>query len=370
MKYYLIVALAAMVVTLVATPVVRRIAISVGAITAVRERDVHTTPTPRLGGVAIWLGLAIAVAVGSQIDYFNPIFAGISPWAIVLGSAVVCLLGAADDIWDLDWLTKLVGQALAAVLLAWQGVQLFTLPIAGLVVAAPSTWLFISVLVILVAMNAVNFVDGLDGLAAGMIAISATAFFVYTYLLAQSTNAATYANNASFILVALVGACLGFLPYNFHRASIFMGDSGSMVLGLVIAGAAIVVTGQIDPAQVDTAQTFPVFLPMLLPVVVLLLPLLDMGTAVVRRLSKGQSPFAADRMHLHHRLLQLGHSQRRAVLILYLWTALFSFCAAAMAFWPLGQVGVVFFIGVVVALVLTLGPLRKSSVRKIRDRAK
>ena len=142
------------------------------------------------------------------------------------------------------------------------------------------------------------------------------------------------------------------------------------MLGLVIAGAAIVVTGQIDPAQVDTAQTFPVFLPMLLPVVVLLLPLLDMGTAVIRRVSKGQSPFAADRMHLHHRLLQLGPSQRRAVLILYLWTGVFSFNAAAMAFWPLPRVALIFAIGVFLALVLTLGPLSKNSVRKIRDRAK
>jgi UDP-GlcNAc:undecaprenyl-phosphate/decaprenyl-phosphate GlcNAc-1-phosphate transferase len=191
-----------------------------------------------------------------------------------------------------------------------------------------------------------------------MIAIGGTGFFVYSYLLTRHTSPTDVSNLATLIVALLVGACLGFLPHNFFPARIFMGDSGSMLIGLVIAAAGIVVTGQIDPAVVSSRQNIPAFLPILLPVAVLALPLVDMGLAVVRRVGAGKSPFHPDRMHLHHQLLALGHSHRRAVIIMYLWTAVFAFGAAALIKFSTTTVLIILGVGVLGVSVLTLGPLR------------
>ncbi|MDO8108277.1 MraY family glycosyltransferase [Isoptericola sp. b441] len=358
MRTYLLLLLIAAAVSWLVTPLARRLATASGAITAPRERDVHTAPIPRMGGLALLAGMAVALLVGSRIPFLADVFAGPIPWAVLGAGAVVALLGVADDIWELDWLTKLIGQVLAGGLMAWWGgVQLYALPIAGLTIPSSRMSLFATVLVVVVAINAVNFVDGLDGLAAGVAAIGGSAFLLYTYLITRNISA-DYANVASVILAVLVGACLGFLPHNVNPARIFMGDSGSMLIGLTFAAAGIVVTGQIDAATLTARQQVPAFLPILLPVAVLLLPLLDMGLAVVRRMSHGKSPFHPDRLHLHHRMLQLGHSHRRAVGVLYLWTALFAFDAALLVELTTTQALVVLGIGSVVALLLTLGPLR------------
>ncbi|KGM13778.1 MraY family glycosyltransferase [Cellulomonas bogoriensis] len=364
MRVYLLVVLVAASVTYLTTPLARWLALRTGAITAVRSRDVHSVPTPRLGGVAMLLGIAAAMVVASRMPFLEGVFSQREAWAILGGAAMVCLLGVADDIWDLDWFTKLIGQVLAAGVMAWQGgVWLYAVPIAGQTIGSSQLSLVVTVLVIVVAMNAVNFVDGLDGLAAGVVAIGGTGFFVYTYLLSRDVSAENYANVASLVVAVLVGACLGFLPHNFHPARIFMGDSGSMLIGLVIAAAGIVVTGQIDTVVVEERQQIPAFLPIVLPVAVLLLPLLDMGLAVVRRVGAGRSPFHPDRLHLHHRLLELGHSHRRAVLIMYLWTALFAFGAAGLAVWTTGTTLGVLGAGAVVVLLLTLGPMRGAALR-------
>lgn len=374
MRTYVLVMLVAAAVTYLATPVVRRLAVRSGAITAVRARDVHNVPTPRLGGLAMLAGLAVATAVASKMPFLAGVFSASPsrlglpvPWAVLISAALVCLLGMADDVWDLDWMTKLVGQVLAAGFMAWNGVQLYSLPIGGITIASSRTWLFLTILLVVIAMNAVNFVDGLDGLAAGMIAIGGGAFFVYTYLLTLRASSDDYSNVASLVLVCLLGACLGFLPHNLHPARIFMGDSGSMVIGLVIAAAAIIVTGQINPAIVSQRQAIPAFLPIVLPFAVLLLPLLDMGLAVVRRLRQGKSPFHPDRLHLHHRMLQLGHSHRRAVFVLYLWTGLLAVPAALLAVWSLPAVLATFAVGAVAVLALTLGPLRGRTSSKERS---
>jgi UDP-GlcNAc:undecaprenyl-phosphate GlcNAc-1-phosphate transferase len=192
-----------------------------------------------------------------------------------------------------------------------------------------------------------------------MIAIGGAGFFLYSYQLTREATPGDYSSLATLIVALLVGACLGFLPHNFHPARIFMGDSGSMLIGLVIAAAGIRVTGQIDPAvAISTRQSFPAFLPILLPVAVLLLPLLDMGLAVIRRVGSGKSPFHPDRMHLHHRMLALGHSHRRAVIILYVWTAVFAGAATALVWFSTTTVLIGLGLGVAVALALTLGPLR------------
>ena len=360
MRIYLLLVVIAATVTFLLTPLVRWAAFRAGAITAVRERDVHVTPIPRMGGVAMFAGIAVALLLASRMPFLAGVFAATdTAWAILGGAALVTLLGVADDIWDLDWFTKLMGQVLAAGLMAWVGgVQLYAVPIGGLTIGSSRLSLVATVLVVVIAANAVNFVDGLDGLAAGLIAIGGTGFFIYTYLLARDASPSDYSNVATVVIAVLVGACLGFLPHNLHPARIFMGDSGSMLIGLTIAAAAIVVTGQVDAGTVSERQQFPAFLPIILPVAVLLLPLLDMALAVVRRLAQGHSPFRPDRLHMHHRLLQLGHSHRRAVAIMYLWTAVVSFGAAALAVWSTERVLVVTGVAAAVALVLTLGPLR------------
>lgn len=364
MRVYLLVMLIAAVVTFLTTPLARWIALRTGAMTAVRSRDVHLTPTPRLGGVAMFFGLAVALLFASQMPFLENVFAANrQAWAILTSAGIVCLLGVADDIWDLDWITKLVGQVLAAGFMAWQGVQLITVPIAGLTIGSSRLSLFATIFVVVVAMNAVNFVDGLDGLAAGVIAIGGTAFFLYSYLLTQDSSPTDYSDLATLIVVALVGVCIGFLPHNFNPARIFMGDSGSMLIGLTIAASAIVVTGNIDPERLSEGQAVPAFLPILLPFAVLILPLLDMVLAVIRRVLAGKSPFHPDRMHLHHRLLALGHTHRRAVVIMYLWTVVFAFGAAALVKFSLGEVLAGLAVAVVVGLALTLGPLRGRSSR-------
>lgn len=359
MRAYLLLLLIAAAATYLLTPVARWCALRWGAITAVRSRDVHSIPTPRLGGLAMWAGLMVGLVMASQLPFLDAVFENPRPIiGIAAAATMVCALGVADDIWDLDWMTKLVGQVLAAFVMAWQGLALYQLPIDGIIVGSSRVWLGLTVLTVVVAMNAVNFVDGLDGLAAGLIAIGGIGFLLYSYQLTREASPGDYSNLATLVLALLVGACVGFLPHNFHPARIFMGDSGSMLIGLVIAAAGIQVTGQIDPAIVNTRQSFPAFLPILLPLAVLLLPLLDMGLAVIRRVGSGKSPFHPDRMHLHHRMLALGHSHRRAVIILYVWTFVFAGAASALMWFSTTAVLVGLGIGVVAALLLTLGPLR------------
>ncbi len=364
MRVYLLLALVAAAGTYLATPLARRLAVRTGAITALRSRDVHLVPIPRLGGLAMLAGMALALLLASRMPFLEVTFASGTMWGILGAAAAIALLGAADDVWELDWVTKLIGQVLAAGLLAWWGkVQLYALPTgSSLTITSGRLSLVATVVAVIVAINAVNFVDGLDGLAAGVVAIGGTGFFLYTYLLTRNTST-DYANAASVVVAVLVGSCVGFLPHNSYPARIFMGDSGSMLIGLTFSAAAILVTGQVDAATLTSRQQAPAFVPLVLPVAVLLLPLLDMGLAVVRRLRAGTSPFRPDRLHLHHRMLQIGHSQRRAVAILYLWTALFAFGGASLVVWSTTRAVVVVGVGAVLALLLTLGPLRGRGVR-------
>ena len=353
MKVYLLLMLVAAAVTYLSVPIVRHIALVFNALTPVRARDVHTTPIPRLGGVAMFLGFATAVAVASRVPYLSNVIDR-SAWAVVLGAGLVCLLGIVDDLWELDWMTKLVGQILAAGIMAWQGVQLITFPVWGLTIGSSRLSLFSTILVVLTVINAVNWMDGLDGLAAGVIGIGAVAFFAYVYALTRWTSPESYTSLAATIVAALIGICAGFLPHNFHPATIFMGDSGSMQLGLISAAGTIIVTGQIDPGNFGGTAAIPVFLPILLPLMVLLLPVADMVRLIVRRTMSGHSPFHADRMHMHHRLLAAGHSHRRAVLVMYIWAAVAAFSCAGLAFLPVRVVAVGAAVAVVAAVAVTV----------------
>ena len=285
----------------------------------------------------MFLGVTAAFLVSSQ----NPFFAifwvdPASVWAILGATLLIVLVGVADDLWDLDWMIKLGAQFLAAGIIAWFGqLQIYSLPIGGLAVVSSWVSFTLTVFSIVIVMNAVNFIDGLDGLVAGVCLIANGVFFAYSYLLVRDTGASNYFNLASFIAAVLIGACIGFLPLNWSPAKLFMGDSGALMLGLLMATSAIAITGQLDPAiigdndEFGRSQLLGAFIPILLPVVVVLLPLLDFGLAVVRRMSKGKSPFSPDRKHLHHRMLDMGHSDRDAVLIFYAWTAIVSLVVPA-----------------------------------------
>ncbi|MBM9433487.1 MraY family glycosyltransferase [Flaviflexus equikiangi] len=358
MRVYLLVMLIAAAVTYLMVPVVRRLALATGAITQVRDRDVHTVPIPRLGGVAMLIGLAVSFAVASQIPYLEKEFAADSPaWAILMGAALMCLIGVIDDVWDLDWYAKLAGEVLAAGVMAWQGVQFVSLPIGGLTVGSTRLTLFLTIIIVIIVANAINFIDGLDGLAAGVVGIAALGYFVYTYMLTRETSPGDYASVACVVVAVLVGICLGFLPHNFNPAAIFMGDSGALMLGLVCAAAGIVVTGQIDPG-ITTTESIPALMPIILPIAILGIPLLDFVFAVIRRLSKGQSPFAADSGHLHHRLLRAGNSHRGAVIVIYVWSALLTFVAVGIAVFEPVPVLALGAAGLVVALGYTRYEMR------------
>lgn len=367
MREYLLVLLVAAAATYLTTGLIRRVGHAVGAMTEVRDRDVHDAPTPRLGGIAMLIGLIAALAVASQLPFLSSeLFANSrDPWALLAGGSLICLLGAVDDRWGLDALTKFAGQVLAAGVMVLMGIQMTYLPVPGTTIVLDSTsGTLLSVLIVVATVNAVNFVDGLDGLLAGIALTAASAFFTYTYLLAVHQGIDRAISPALFSAL-LAGICLGFLPHNFFPARIFMGDSGSMLIGLILAASTVSFAGQIDFGAVDTENLSPVLLPLLLPLAAVAAPFLDMVLAIVRRTRQGRSPFAPDKQHLHHRLLQIGHSHRRAVLIMYFWSALIAWGVLALsllgvALWALLAMVAL----VVVGLLLLRGPLRAMPVEE------
>jgi UDP-GlcNAc:undecaprenyl-phosphate GlcNAc-1-phosphate transferase len=330
-------------VTYLLTGPARKFAIIAGAMPAVRDRDVHKEPTPRLGGIAMFGGLCAGLLTADHLSALHGVFQNSSDVpALLSGATIMWVLGVLDDKWGVDALVKLGGQMVAAGVMVYQGLTVLWLPIPGVgTVAVTDTWgSFITVALVVISVNAVNFIDGLDGLAAGMVCIAAMAFFVYAYRLWYGFSVPDAAPAALFSVI-LVGMVLGFLPHNFHPARIFMGDSGALLLGLVLSVCMISVTGRVDPdvitAQSGGSQTtavhamVPIYIVLLLPLTVIAIPLADLILAVVRRTWAGKSPFAADKQHLHHRLLQLGHSHSRAVLIMYFWAALLAFGTVAFS---------------------------------------
>jgi UDP-GlcNAc:undecaprenyl-phosphate GlcNAc-1-phosphate transferase len=353
-REYLLVFLVAAVMTYATTPFVRWLAFATGAITAVRDRDIHTEPIPRLGGVAMLLGFVAALLVASRLPYLSQIFAGGEMMGVLIGAVIVCAVGVLDDIRELDWLTKLAGQMLAAGVMAFQGVQLLSLPLFGVTVLPAPLLVTLTVLTVIISSNAVNFIDGLDGLAAGVVAIAGLAFFSFSYLLSRTYDPPNVFSSATFITAALVGCCVGFLPHNFHPARLFMGDSGSLMLGLLLAAATISMTGNIDPGQVGGNPNVAILLPVVLPLAIISLPLLDVLLAVVRRTRAGRRPWQADAEHLHHRMLRLGHTHVQAVLLLYLWAAVVALGVVSFAFVDGWLPIVVIIIVAIAAAVLTL----------------
>ncbi|MFI8994354.1 MraY family glycosyltransferase [Streptomyces sp. NPDC053542] len=352
-------------VTYLLTGPVRKFAIAAGAMPEIRARDVHREPTPRLGGIAMFGGLCAGLLVAAHLTNIKSVFEfSNEPRALLSGAALIWILGVLDDKWGVDALIKLGGQMIAAGVMVLQGLTILWIPVPGIgtVSLTPMQGTLLTVALVVITINAVNFVDGLDGLASGMVCIAAAAFFMYAYRIWYGYGLEAAAP-ASLFAAILMGMCLGFLPHNMHPARIFMGDSGSMLIGLVLAAGAISVTGQVDP---DAMQLFagserlavhtmvPVYIPLLLPLTIIAVPFADLVLAIVRRTWNGQSPFTADRGHLHHRLLEIGHSHSRAVLIMYFWSALIAFGAVA---YSVNNASVWIVLGIVVLSAVGLGLL-------------
>jgi UDP-GlcNAc:undecaprenyl-phosphate/decaprenyl-phosphate GlcNAc-1-phosphate transferase len=326
---YVLIVLVTAAVTYLLTPLVRRAAIAGGAMHEARDRDVHVVPIPLLGGIAIYGGLAAGLLVAGQMTPLGSVLQDNRTAAsLLLAGALIAVVGVVDDRWGLSPISKLAGQAAAGGILVWGGAELSWLPLPhdSTLLLSPNQSTALTIFLVVATINAVNFIDGLDGLAAGIVCIAAIAFFAYYYRLTQAYHLPEQAGPA-LASALLAGACLGFLPHNFYPARIFMGDTGSMLLGLLLAYVPISSIASLDPASFSlrpAIDRFPEVLPLLLPATILVIPYADLLLAVVRRTRAGLSPLAPDRKHLHHRLLDIGHSHRSSVLIMYLWAALFS----------------------------------------------
>ena len=340
---YLVIGGSAAVTTAIATPIVRWIAESRGVVTAPDERRVHTHPTASVGGVAMLAGLLVAVAVaviarpgGIGVGTTN----NFELFGVVVSAVIIATVGLIDDVMKsnpkrprvegISPPAKMAGMVAAGIALALTGVTMwhFRLPFLRVLVLPADFRPLVTVLWLVVMANAINFIDGLDGLAAGIVAIASGAFFVYAYRL-DTAHLLFGPSVGPLVAIIACGVCIGFLPFNVHPARIFMGDSGALLLGQLMAVATSVVGGRADPVVVAgtsgaSGQTWFFFAPLFIPLAVLGVPLLDLLFAILRRAARRTRPSAADKDHLHHRLLRLGHGHRRSVLILWAWTAILS----------------------------------------------
>jgi UDP-GlcNAc:undecaprenyl-phosphate GlcNAc-1-phosphate transferase len=372
MREYLLVLVVTAAVTFLLTPLVRRLAVGTHAIHAPRARDTHTEPTPLLGGLAMYGGLVAGLIVASRLTSLQDPFKAVGSKTgigLLLAGAFVVVVGFIDDRWGLSAISKLAGQVAAAGILVWSGQSLPWLPMpsGGVFSLEPDLSLTLTILLVVVTINAINFIDGLDGLAAGIVAVAALSFLVYSYTLIKTIGTSSQ-SLAPVSSALLAGMCLGFLPHNFYPARIFMGDIGAMLLGLMLAYGPISSTASLDPALLthysgNTLDRFPTFLPLLVPAAIFVIPYADLMFAVIRRTRAGRPLMAADRQHLHHRVLNIGHSYRQSVLIMYLWAALFSVTVVSLS--VVRTRLIVFFVATAVA-VLTLLPVTMPGLRPWR----
>jgi UDP-GlcNAc:undecaprenyl-phosphate GlcNAc-1-phosphate transferase len=321
-----------------------------------------------MGGLAMYFGLAAGLLVASQLGYMSTVLDGSRVASgLLLAGGLLVVVGIADDRWGVGVIAKAAGQVAAGGILVWSGAELSWIPSphGNTIVLSPNQGLVLTILVVVVTINAINFIDGLDGLAAGVVAIAALAFFAYSYSLLKVIGAPTLSLPV-LVSAILAGMCLGFLPHNFHPARIFMGDTGSMLLGLLLAYGPISSTATLDPSILvayghnGVLNRFPTILPILLPAAIFLIPYTDLLLAVVRRTRAGTSVFQADKKHLHHRLMSIGHSQRKSVLIMYLWAALFAVAVVSLSVvrTPLILLAVATVVGMLILLIVTVPRLR------------
>jgi UDP-GlcNAc:undecaprenyl-phosphate GlcNAc-1-phosphate transferase len=352
---YVLVFAIALGVTLAATPLLRRLAQRFAIVAVPSDRAVHAQPIPYLGGVAMLLGFLAAMGVAWLSGSFPAMFDGSStPLGVALGAVVLCGVGTLDDVRDVSAPAKTAGMVLGGSVMYLLGVSLlfFRFPfIDGLFVLGPDLAPLVSVLWVVGMANAVNLIDGLDGLAAGIVAIAAGSFFLYGHRLASADIGVLGPENASpLIAVIIAGICLGFLPWNVNPARIFMGDGGALMLGGLMAASTMLVGGQTSVEF--SGQVYFFFAPLFIPFFVMGVPIIDTAFAIVRRARKRTSMAEADKDHLHHRLMRLGHGHARSVVILWLWSGLLS----AFVLYPVytGRGNAVVPIGVLAAGLLLL----------------
>lgn len=317
----------------------------VGYVARPGDRRIHTETTPYGGGAAMFVGFLVAMMVATALGRLHAVFAGSSePLGIVLAAAAIFGVGLIDDVRDMSAPAKIAGEVLAATILYFLGVSLywFKIPHGGLVSLTPGVTPLIMALWVIALTNAVNLIDGLDGLAAGVIAIGGGALCVYGLRLTQM-GVLSHTNIGPLIAAIACGVCVGFLPFNFHPAKMFMGDAGSLLLGLFMSASTMVIAGRIPPTSATTGLTYFFFAPLLIPFFIMGVPIVDMAFAFVRRTARGTSFQTPDKDHIHHRLVRLGHGHRRSVVILWAWTATLSgfilvplFLHAVNEFIPIG----------------------------------
>jgi UDP-GlcNAc:undecaprenyl-phosphate GlcNAc-1-phosphate transferase len=331
MSAYLLVFGSTVVAVLAVTPLVRWLAVKVGAIDRPSDRKVHPKPTPTGGGLGILIGVLVGLGVAYLIPSFRSLYRQtLELQGTIFAALVITAVGLFDDLRALSAPAKTAGQVLAAGLLILNGVELlfFWFPSQGVISMGPDLAVPLTVAWVLLMVNAVNLIDGLDGLAAGIVAIAAAAFFVWVY---HSPSLFPEASRAAALLCSVAaGAAIGFLPYNFYPARIFMGDSGAMLLGLLLAAATVSGVGRTLKPHGGDVAAFAI--PVLIPVFVLAVPLIDVAMAVVRRIRRGRPVFAPDKEHIHHQLREIGHTHRKAVLIMYFWAILLAGSGLAVSF--------------------------------------
>ncbi len=366
LREYLLVGLTTAVMTFLLTGLVRQLALRTGAVAMPRERDVHRAPIPRLGGVAMYGGILGGVLLSHQMPALRRSFEFSGEvMGVLVAGGIIMLIGALDDRFELDSLTKFAGQVTAAGVLVLFGVQwfIFWVPWNGdavsfgsVLVLGQDQAVLVTVALAVVLMNAMNFIDGLDGLAAGIGLIAAVAIGAFALQLLDRSGGSVSAYPPTLIAALIAGACLGFLPHNFQPARIFMGDSGAMLIGLMLAAASTSASGRVEHRSYGPTDVLALFSPLLVVAAVLFVPVLDLLLAVVRRTRAGRSPFAADKLHLHHRLLEIGHSHRRAVLLIYLWAALLAFGAVALTVFDVYVVVWAIALGLLIAVLGSMVP--------------
>ncbi|MFS0011058.1 MraY family glycosyltransferase [Corynebacterium striatum] len=361
--------------TYLATGLVRSFLVRTGRVAEIRLRDSHSQPTPQMGGVAMFTGFAAAVFIAGQFPALTRGFMPVTPEmnAVLWAALAVVLVGVIDDLVELSAVVKLVGQLLAAGIMSGLGLTwtLLFIPLGDgttvLLDQIQGTLLttFFTVLLI----NAMNFVDGLDGLAAGLGLIAGAAILVFSLTVLHDQGGAVSAYPPAIIAAALVGICAGFLPHNFEPSRIFMGDSGSMLIGLLLAAASTSASGKINMSLYGTVDMVALASPFIVVAAAVFIPVLDLVWAVIRRLSQGRSPFSADKAHLHHRLLSLGHTHRRTVLVLYLWVSAVAFGAVSFSIVPPVLATTITVLALLFAFGVTLIPLRQGKLGRAKPGA-
>ena len=355
---HLIVVGVAFLASVLLTPIVVRAVTWLGLLKAPGGRNVHTKPTPEFGGIAMYASVLIALGAATLLPSFRPVFGTTSePEAMVISSAIIFWVGLLDDSRPIRAIVKLAGQVLAASVAVMFGVSVHYLYVpfgeGQIVSLSGELSTMVTVLLIVAMVNAVNLVDGLDGLAAGIVCIASMAMLIWV-LAPATTPYPSLQGAASLILAALVGTTLGFLIHNFHPASIFMGDTGSMMLGFLLGTASVSAIGNaITPSSTDFVVTA---IPVLIPAAVLFIPFLDVSLAIIRRTMQGRPIFSPDKQHLHHRILKLGNGQRGTVLILWGWAGLIAFVVVGPALAPFNTVWPAAVAGAVGLLVVTWIP--------------